>query len=83
MTGWEQLHLSPVKILTGFASGLQLEGASKGKQRKAAQAELDRAEARLAKYQHRISTGQHGDGLPKVNPVLQSLDSCGSLQCIF
>ncbi|CAL5227100.1 g10006 [Coccomyxa viridis] len=43
-----------------------LEGASKGKQRKAAQAELDRAEARLAKYQHRISTGQHGDGLPKV-----------------
>ncbi len=54
---------------------MQLEAASKGKQRKAAQAELDRAEARLAKYQHRISTGQHGDGLPKVNLKLQSPSS--------
>ena len=45
---------------------MQLETSGKGKQRKAAQAELERAEARLAKYQHRISTGQSGEGLPKV-----------------
>lgn len=45
---------------------MQVETASKGKQRKAAQAELEKVEARLAKYQHRISTGQSGDGLPKV-----------------
>ena len=49
-----------------FSCALQLDAASKGRQRKAAAAELDRAEARLAKYQHRISTGQSGDGLPKV-----------------
>ncbi len=48
------------------ACAVQLDAASKGRQRKAAAAELDRAEARLAKYQHRISTVQSGDGLPKV-----------------
>ena len=49
-----------------LSCAVQLDAASKGRQRKAAAAELDRAEARLAKYQHRISTGQSGDGLPKV-----------------
>lgn len=48
------------------ACALQLDAASKGRQRKAAAAELNRAEAALAKYQHRISAGQSGDGLPKV-----------------
>ena len=72
--------------LADAAPAVQLEAASKGKQRKAAQAELERAEARLAKYQHRISTGQHGDGLPKVNATLkpltsQILHSCLHLLC--
>ena len=48
------------------ACALQLDAASKGRQRKAAAAELDRAEAQLVKYQHRISAGQSGEGLPKV-----------------
>ena len=60
----------PAWSLTDGAPAVQLDAASKGKQRKAAQAELDQAEARLAKYQHRISTGQHGDGLPKVTTPL-------------
>lgn len=47
---------------------MQLETSGKGKQRKAAQAELEGAQARLAKYQHRISAGQSGEGLPKVIP---------------
>ena len=45
---------------------VQLEGASKGKERKAAQAELDKAQARLAKYQGRLSGAGAGEGTPRV-----------------
>ena len=46
----------------------QLEAASKGKERRAAQAELDRAQARLAKYQERLGggAGAAGEGTPRV-----------------
>jgi hypothetical protein len=45
---------------------LQLEAAPKGKERKAAQAELDKAEARLSKYKGRLSAMHSSETAPKV-----------------
>ena len=45
---------------------MQLEAAPKGKDRKAAQAELDKAEARLSKYKGRLSAMHSSETAPKV-----------------
>lgn len=45
---------------------MQLEAASKGKERKAAQTEVDIAQAKLTKYKSRLSAMTSSETAPKV-----------------
>lgn len=46
--------------------GLQLDAAPKGKERKAAQTLLEKAEAKLSKYRSRLSAMHSSETVPKV-----------------